>query len=133
MSCAGIQTTVNFYTMREADLTSELTNIMFDITQASKDSSKLVRQTSDKRNAVKDQYGYGTEAYDKDGYDNAMAEIQDEYELQLSEITTWESELETQKETKETEIQATASFKESFQSALKQNIATDFKYGDSSG
>lgn len=126
MTVAGLESTVQFYTSREADLTSELSNIMFDITQASKDSAKLAQQTGDKRKAVKETYDYGTEEYD-----DAMDEVQQEYQLELAQITEWETELETKKNCLETEIQAVNSYKESFTSALKQNVQTDFKYGQS--
>lgn len=127
MSCSGIQATVNFYTAREADLTHDLTDIMMDITLATKESSKIIAETTNNRAAVKEQYESGT-----DEYDEAMQAVQDDYNLKLADITAWESELETQKETMETEIQATKSYKDSFTEVLKQNIKTDFKYGQSS-
>lgn len=127
MSCSGIQATVNFYTAREADLTHDLTDIMMDITLATKESSKLVADTTNERAAVKEQYEQGS-----DDYKEAMQAVEDEYNLKLADITAWESELETKKETMETEIQATKSYKDSFTEVLKQNIKTDFTYGKSS-
>ena len=127
MSYAGIQATVNFYTLREADLTNELTNIMTNITQASGDSMDLVQSTNQSKAEVRNTYTPGTSEYEAQ-----MAQINDGYDLKLAQITDWEKELETKKQTLETEIQATTSYKESFKSSLKQNIQKDFKYGGGS-
>lgn len=124
MSYAGIQSTVNLCTMREADLTNQLTDIMTEITRACKDTSKLAEVASASREAVKGEY-----SPDSTEYEQAMDDIQEEYELNLAQISSWESELEAQKEEKETEIQATGAYKESFMSALKQNIQKDYKFG----
>lgn len=127
MSFTGIQATVDFYTMREADLTNQMTDIMTAITRAAQQTSSLATETNDQKEAAKNQYGSGTEEYQE-----ALSEINDEYQLKLADITAWESELETQKDSIETELKATTSYKESFKSVLKQNIQNDFKYGDSS-
>lgn len=127
MSFTGIQATVDFYTQQEAYLTNEMTDIMMRITRASKDTTKLTEETNEQKDAVR-------EAYDpkSDEYKEAMSQIQDDYDLKLAEITEWESELETKKDELETEIKATKSYEESFTSMLKQNVASDFKYGGSS-
>lgn len=126
MSYAGIQATVNFYTIREADLTNELTDIMMNITAASGETTDLVQSTNDQKDTVRSTYDANSTEYT-----TKMSEINDTYNLKLAQISDWESQLETKKQTLETEIQATTSYKESFNSALKQNIQKDFKYGDS--
>lgn len=129
MSFTGIQTQVDFYTQREAELTNKITDIMMSETMASKQTSQIASDSIDKRTVVANQYQGDTT---NPGYVNAMAEIQDEYQLQLAKITSWESELEVQQNNLETELKATTAYKESFQSALKQNVQTSFKFGDGS-
>lgn len=123
MSFSGIQATVNFYSIQEANLTNELTDIMSSITLASRQMFDVCNETTSKKDEIRGQYDTSDPEYDIE-----MSKVKDEYELTLAEITAWESELETQKETKETEIQATSSFLDSFKSALKENVQKDMKY-----
>lgn len=125
MSFTGIQTTVDFYLMQEATLSNELTDIMTKITQATNQISEVSTYTSQQREAVKAECPDNTSAQ----YKAAMDDIESEYECKLSNISAWESELQVEKEAKQTEIQATRSYAESFKSALKENIQKDFKYG----
>lgn len=127
MAFTGIQATVDFYTMQEAELTNQMTDIMTALTRASKQTSEIAQQTEQEKVAAKDQYGSGTEEYQ-----DAVSDIQNDYQLKLAQITSWESELETKKDALETELKATTSYKESFKSVLKTNIQNDFKYGDTS-
>lgn len=124
MSFVGVQATVNFYTEREADLTNELSDIMTNITQATKQISNITEDEANQKGEVRDKYDP-----DSDEYEEAMDKIKDEHTMKLAEISEWESELETQKQALETEIKATTSYKESFMAVLKQNVQKDFKYG----
>lgn len=124
MSFTGIQATVDFYSMREVELTNDLTDIMMSITRATRNNSETAQEMQDKKDYVRDNYEDGSEEYKE-----AMEEIQDDYELKLCEITEWEKDLETKKQEIETELKATTSYKESFTSVLKQNVQNDFKYG----
>lgn len=131
MAFAGLQTTVNLYTMREADLTNRLSDIMQNITRASSKTTELLRRTTDNKEAVNAEAEKDKTYADSTQYDIDMNSIEDDYELQLAEINQWESQLETEKDSLETELQATTAYKESFTSALKQNVQKSFKYGQS--
>lgn len=123
MSYAGIQATVNFFTMREAQLTNELTDIMTQITQATKENAEIANEISTQRESIKANY----DVTDTE-YQTLMDEVNDDYELKLANIASWESELETQKNAKQTEIQATSATKESYVAMLKENVKEDHKY-----
>lgn len=125
MSIAAIQSTVNLYTLQESDLTNQLSDILTQITRASGEISDLSEETGNLRAQVKEQYEPGT-----DDYKSAMENIQYDYELELAEIQQWESQLETEKSMLQTELEAISTYKESFKSVLKQNVQSDFKYGD---
>ncbi len=124
MSFSGIQGTIDLYTMQEALLTNRLTDIMTEITMATREISDIAEDTSAAKEYVKANYDPDSATYER-----LMDDIKDEYELELSKITAWESELTTQKQAYETEIQATSSYKESFKSMLKENVQKDLKYG----
>lgn len=128
MSFTGIQATIDFYSMQESTLTNELTDIMTQITRATNKISQISTETSQKREAVKAEYSDNTSVR----YQREMDEIENEYETSIADITAWETELQTQKDAKQTEIQATRSYADSYKSALKENVQKDFKYGGSS-
>lgn len=127
MSCAGIQTTVDFYSMRESDLTNQLGDILMNITRASRDTYDLTEEFNGKKKTVRSNYDPDSTAYKK-----AMEEINEEYECQLAQITEWESDLEVRKNALETEIKMTSTYKDDFKSILKTNIQKEFKYGGAS-
>ena len=131
MSFTSIQSSLNFYTMQESSLTSELDNIMMSISSATRQTSDIAQQTSDKRNAIySNQDASGSS--DSSQYDSELGQVQDDYDLKLATITDWESELEVKKQNIETQLKEITSYKESFKSMLKQNVKNDFKYGQSS-
>lgn len=128
MASSGLLDTVNLYTMREADLTNQLSDIVVSINRASKNSLNLLDETDKKKASVRKEYEVGSDQYKAE-----MEEIQDEYELSLAKINQWESELTVKKENLETEIKATTVAKEGFQAALKQNVTKDHQYGGNGG
>lgn len=128
MSFTGIQATIDFYTVQKNDLTNDVTDIMMQITQATNQISSLSVSTCQAREEARAYYGDVTSSY----YQYAIAQIEDDYESKLAVIQSWETELQTQKDTKQTELQATTSYIESFKSAEKENIQKDFKYGGGS-
>lgn len=133
MAFAGLQTTVNLYTLQEADLTNRIADIMQNITRASSKSTNTLEEENEKRNAIRYEAASNKAYADSTQYDADMSAVEEDYEVQLSEITQWEKELETQKDSLETELQATTAYKESFTAALKQNVQKSFKYGGTNG
>lgn len=131
MAFAGLQTTVNLYTLQEADLTNRIADIMENITRAGAKSNEILEAENEKKSAVRQKAENDKTYADSTQYDSDMSAIEDDFELQLSEISQWEKELETQKDSLETELQATTAYKESFTAALKQNVQKSFKFGGS--
>lgn len=124
MADANLLDTVNLYTMQQDDLTHQLSDIMESISRTNTKSFSLIQTTNDKRAAVRKQYEAGSAQYDA-----KMDEIDDQYKASLAEIQTWETELEVQKDQLEDKIKTISGYKESFQSALKQNVQNDYKFG----
>jgi len=124
MSYAGILATVNLYKSEKNQLTSDLSDILMNITDASKKTADLTAQETEKKSYVR-------ENYDKEDteYQVQMDEINAEFEDQLSQVNAWESELEQQKQAKETQVQMTSSYLDSFTEVLKNNVKKDFTYG----
>lgn len=129
MAYAGLQTTVNLYILQEADLTNRIADIMQNITRASSKTSQILEEENAKKNALRDEAKNNPTYADSTQYDSDMSAIEEDYELRLSEITQWEKELETEKDSLETQLQATTAYKESFIGAVKQNVQKAYKYG----
>ena len=137
MSYVGLLTTVNLYKTQKADLTGELSNILMNITRSSRKSTELMQQETEQKSQIREDYMYvkaddETETHYQvrceDGQDK-LDQIEQDFELQIQKINTWEAELEFQKQTKETQVQVTGSYLDSFTEALKNNIKKDFTYG----
>ena len=143
MSYAGILATVNLYKTQKNDLTSDLSDILMNITDASRQSSTLMQQENEDKSYLREKYTTTQgEKEDDTTYElrkskadaelkDGMDEIESEFECQLEKISTWEAELEFQKQTKETEVQVTSSYLDSFTEVLKNNVKKDFTYGQS--
>ena len=123
MSYVGVQTTLNLYTMREAEIQNQLTDVLMDITQATKQQAGYAQNQADEKAAVREQYDSSDREYQVE-----MDKITDEFEIKLADVAQWESELETKKCQMETEIKAMNAYEESFRGIIKQNISADFKY-----
>jgi hypothetical protein len=127
MAYAGLLATVNLYTAEKADLTSQLSTIMESISRATGESSQISSDEASEQSALAAKYGT-----DSTEYEVANDELEHKYDAQLKAINAWESELQVQKQNLETQVQEVSSYLESFQSALKDNVKKDFKYGQKS-
>lgn len=125
---ASLTGTVDAYICMSDDYTHQLADVVTEISRASKKSLSLLTSTNERRAAVKEQYEVGT-----DQYEAAMDDIDHDYQFELAKINAWESDLESQKEQLQMNIQATNGFKDSFQGFVKQGASTDLKYGGSGG
>lgn len=123
MSSSSILGIVELYISQKNELISEASDILMQITAASRKTSTLSTQTEKAKNAAATLYGDDTTEYK-----TACDEIQNDYELQLSQINSWEKELEVKKSNIESREQAVNVYLESYQSVLKQNVQKDYKY-----
>jgi len=124
MSFAGIQATVNLYTMEESSLTYQLSEMMMNLVRASSKTTEVGENYADIKAEI------NKNAKDNTSYDptSDLAQAKDNYELELAKMNEWETELEAKKQVIETDLKSTTSYKESFVSMLKQNVQKDFKY-----
>lgn len=142
MSYAGILATVQLYQLEKADLTSQISDILMDITKASKQTSDYMEDENQKIRDLKTQYGSTSttgstdssssdysESTDSTEYQVALQEVQDEYDAKLAEVNSWEKELEMQKQNLQTELTAVSTYLESFQKILQDNVKKDSTYG----
>lgn len=132
MAVAGIQETLILYTREQDSLQNQLTTIMGRITSATRNTTDLMEKTNEKRAYYTQKVTADPNYADTTEYKTESAAVENDYQLQLAEINSWESELEQQKSEKETQLKSVTSYIDSWNSLLKNNIKKDFTYGQSS-
>ncbi len=128
MTIAALNATEDFYILQKADITNKITDILMEINYATKESTDLAKETSAKKADAKEQY-YDEESDDNSQYYDAVDDIENDYELELSQITNWENELQMQKQEYQTQLDQITTSKESVHGAKTKNIESSFSYG----
>ncbi len=120
MAYAGIQTMLLAYKMQKSDKEFELMQITNQRSQATKDSSALSENYEAKKAEL-----------DKDDpdYESQVDELDDQYNLELSDIAAWEDELQQKESNCNTQISLLDGYINTWTSALQSNIKTSHTYG----
>lgn len=127
MAICNLQETLLMYTKQKAMINNELSDIMFNMTAATRETTEL----QDKYNQ-KVQYYYSLYEGDSDlsdEYDELMEELEAEHEFDLANLEAWESELESEKNNYETRLNMITQYESSWEQLLSTNIKNDFSYG----
>lgn len=129
MSVANIQETILLYTREQDSLTHQLSDIMGRITMATANTTEIMEQTNEKRAYFAQKVSDNPNYADTTQYKVESQAVESDYQLQMAEINSWESQLEQQKNTMETRLKAVTTFLENWSTLLKNNIKKDFTYG----
>lgn len=123
MAYAGIQTMLLAYKMQKSDKEFELMQITNQRAQATKDSGALAENYEAKKAEL-----------DKDDpdYETQVDELDDKYNLELSDIAAWEDELQQKESNCNTQISLLDGYINTWTSALQSNIKTSHTYGNQS-
>lgn len=132
MTIAALHGTLLLYTMEKADLTQRLMGIMDNINTATASTTDLMEQTNEKRAYYSAKAEANPTYADSTTYKIEAQAVEDDYQLQLAEINSWETQLQQEKSQTETQLKVITSYEESFTSLLKNNVKKDFTYGSSS-
>lgn len=132
MAIASLQGTLLMYTMEKADVTSRLTTIMSRLTLATQSNTELMEKTNEKRNYYAGLVQDNPQYADTTEYKTMTKAVEDDYQLQLSEIHSWETSLQEEKNSLETRLKVITTYEENWTSMLKNNVKKDFSYGQQS-
>ena len=126
MAISNIHETLLMYTKQKSQINAELSEVMFNMLQATKRNAEMQRDYNGKlQDAYYDpEYGYGT-----DEYMIIIENYENEHEYDLANLNSWESELEIRKNYLETRLNEITTFESSWQKLLQSNIKNDFSYG----
>lgn len=125
MAISNIHETLLMYTKQKSMINNKLSTVMMNILGASKTNADNQAKYNDKQ---QDLYF----AYYQDNPDEYMLQVENleqEHELELATLNSWEKELELQKNNLETKLNEITTFENSWTKLLQTNIKNDFSYG----
>lgn len=130
MSTANFTEKLLFFTSQKSRLNNQLSNIQMQ--QLSATRSETTSQMAYNQQLQELYYdpvcGYGTEEYTE-----ILVALQNDHEFKMASLTAWESQLEAQKESVETQINEVTNYESSWQKMLANNIKVEFSYGGVGG
>ena len=125
MAISNIHETLLMYTKQKSQINEELSSVMMNILNASSEQADSQAKYNDKQNQLYYQY-YST---DPDMYMLETENLEQEHELELANLNSWEKELEVSKNNLETKLNEITTFENTWTKLLQTNIKNDFSYG----
>ena len=125
MAISNIQETLLMYTKQKAMINEKLSNIMFTMTSATKQNAEMQARYNEQLQ------NYYYEYYEEDPvtYSDLVEILNQEHELELANLESWEAELELEKNNYETRLNEITAFESSWTKLLQTNVKKDFSYG----
>jgi len=130
MAISNLQEKLLFFTQQKSRVSMKLSDVQMKQLSAARTVQQKQQEFNTKLSALyyDPDFGYGT-----DEYSEMLLELQNEHEFELASINSWESQLELEKETLETQLNEITQYENSWQKLLQQNIKVEFSYGGVSG
>ena len=130
MAISNLHEKLLFFTMQKSKYSSKLSDIQMKQLSASQAAIQKQQEYNQKLSALyyDEEFGYGT-----DEYAEMLLELQNEHEFELASLNSWESQLDLEKETVETQLNEVTQYEASWQKLLQQNIKVEFSYGGGGG
>jgi hypothetical protein len=129
MAISNLQEKLLFYTTQKSRISTQLSDIQMQQLAATKSQATKNQEYNAQLSALyyDEDYGYGT-----DEYSEMLLELQSEHEFELATINSWESQLDIEKESLETQLTEIQNYESSWQKLLSTNIKNEFSYGGAS-
>ena len=130
MAVSNLHERLLFFTQQKSIINTKLSNIQMQQLSASKSVASKQQEYNNKISELyyDPDYGYGT-----DEYSEMLLQMQNDHEFELANINAWESELEVQKESLETQLNEINGYESAWQKLLLSNIKNEFMYGGIGG
>lgn len=125
MAISNIHETLLMYTKQKALINDKLSTNMMNTLSASKQTAENQAKYNDQMNNI--YYNYYED--DPATYELLTKQLEQEHELQLANINSWEQELELEKNNLETQLNEISTFESTWTKMLQTNIKGDFSYG----
>lgn len=125
MAIANLQEMLLSYTKQETAINEKLSTVMMNTASATRSYATKQQQY----NEQVQNYYYEYYEQDPDMYYDLIETIENEHELDLARLESWEASLEVQKNELETQLNEITTYKENWTKLLSNNIKKDFTYG----
>lgn len=125
MAISNMHETLLLYTKQKSMVNNKLSTTMMNMLNASKQTAESQAKYNDNINDI--YYSYYES--DPEAYEILMEQCENEHELELANLNSWEQELELQKNNLETQLNEINTFESSWTKLLQTNVKSDFSYG----
>ena len=125
MAISNIHETLLLYAKQKALINDKLSTNMMKMLS----STKKTAETQAKYNEQMNDIYYNYYESDPETYELLTEQYEQQHELDLANLNSWEEELELEKNNLETQLNEITSFESSWTKLLQNNIKNDFSYG----
>ena len=125
MAISNIHETLLMYTKQKALINDKLSTNMMNTLSASKQTAENQAKYNDQMDDI--YYNYYED--DSETYELLTEQLEQEHELELANLNSWEQELELEKNNLETQLNEINTFESTWTKLLQTNIKSDFSYG----
>ena len=126
MAISNIHETLLMYTKQKALINDKLSTNMMNTLSASKQTAENQAKYNDQMDDIYYNYYYED---DPETYELLTEQLEQEHELELANLNSWEQELELEKNNLETQLNEINTFESTWTKLLQTNIKSDFSYG----
>ena len=125
MAISNIHETLLLYAKQKALINDKLSTTMMNMLS----STKKTAETQAKYNEQMNDIYYNYYESDPETYELLTEQYEQQHELDLANLNSWEEELELEKNNLQTQLNEITSFESSLTKLLQNNIKNDFSYG----
>lgn len=125
MAFFNIHETLLLYTKQKSMINNKLSTTMMDILNSSKQTAEAQAKYNDQINNIYFNY-YES---DPENYEILTEQCEQQHELDLANLTSWEEELELEKNNLETQLGEITTSESSWTKLLQSNLKQGFSYG----
>ena len=125
MAISNIHETLLLYTKQKSMINDKLSENAMNLLNSSKQVAEEQAKYNDQINDI--YYSYYED--DPETYELLTERCEQEHELELANINSWEQELELEKNNLETQLNEITTFESTWTKLLQTNIKNDFSYG----
>ena len=120
MAISNIHETLLFYTKQKSLINDKLSSVMMDMLNSSKQTAENQAKYNDQLNSIYYEYY----EYDPETYELLTERCEQEHELELANINSWEQELELEKNNLETQLNEISTYESTWTNCFKQILKT---------
>lgn len=125
MAISNIHETLLLYTKQKSLINDKLSTNMMNLLSASKQTAENQAKYNDNMDNI--YYNYYED--DPETYELPTEQLEQDHELELANLNSWEQELELEKNNLETQLNEINTFESTWTKLLQTNIKSDFSYG----